>query len=500
MSNNINQCIYDKINSLASNWYKDDLGRDLYNYGNLSIGHLIESSAIFFFSSIYREYYSHIKRSKMGEKIFYNEKEHPIRLMMKNLFTDLIEINNSVSPSGDVLDREFNFVPGKKIISKFLLILQKPLLLVQKRKPILYLSDWTYSTLEQKNNNSRFLNSKNLRIGAYLNTTKHYLDIAELYIPLHIDKNQILERLILCNNKMQIDIQYELLELFADYIFTYFNKNRSFFIKVLATYEEMLDRYKPDFVVFPGELYEPYILIRSLCEKKGIKSIFMLDGFSLFSYYPNFKNNENTDFIFSKYIAFGQLSFQEYLKRGLDYKKIQIKKWPVLYNYDENNKRTKIFDCIVMTWIPFANNPEVDIDSPKQNIIDVVELLEKIGFKKIAIKIKHTSEEKYINKILKSKYNKISILKGPLYKHLYKSDIIIGGISSAVVEARYCNIPYFIYEPISNGYPNSLLFNSTILSRNLIARTIEELHNNILNKISIMVVEKIKLIHNDSEK
>ena len=74
--------------------------------------------------------------------------------------------------------------------------------------------------------------------------------------------------------------------------------------------------------------------------------------------------------------------------------------------------------------------------------------------------------------------------------------MIIGGLSSAIAEARYCDIPYYIYEPIHNGYPDSLLFNSSILSREIVARNINELDNNIKKDMSIMIIDKTYLIHN----
>ena len=489
--------VYNEISEFALNWYRDENGTDLYENEGVSVGQLISCAAVVFFASIYREYYYFKDNYSADEPIIYNEQEHPIRLLIARKLSNNFRIDNYVPASGEVLDRKHGAVPAYRKASNYISYLQYPILpFLRKRK--LYLRDWTYSTLEKKTyQNNIFVNSTNIFKGAYLRDSKKYRTASEKYLPVELDEDKVKQSLFSWNKKMTCSLPEELVSLFSDYIILYYNQNRNFFVSVIALYEELFTRYKPGIVVFPGELYEPYVLIRSICQLKGIKSEFMLDGFPFFIYYPHFKDRYNENYCFDHFIAYGPSTRKDYLAKNVPPEKISLCKWPVFDRYDEIGPYMPIYDCIIMTWIPFNNNPLARLDIQSEILDKVLTLVRSKGYSKIAIKVKHVMEIKYLIPLLKNKQG-IDLLEGPMYKHLKKAKMIIGGISSAIAEARYCDIPYYIYEPLHNGYPDILIFNSILHSRKLVARTIEQLDYNLNINMSMMNIDKKLLFHDAS--
>ena len=67
----------------------------------------------------------------------------------------------------------------------------------------------------------------------------------------------------------------------------------------------------------------------------------------------------------------------------------------------------------------------------------------------------------------------VDILEGSLLKYINHSKRVIGGISSAVGEFSYNKIPYYIYEPESNGYDKEVISSLTINAE--VYRTPEQL-------------------------
>jgi hypothetical protein len=491
--------VYNEISEFALNWYRDENGTDLYENEGVSVGQLISCAAVVFFASIYREYYYFKDNYSADKPITYNEQEHPIRLLIARKLSNNFRIDNYIPASGEVLDRKHGAVPAYRKASNYISYIQYPIIPFLKNRK-LYLSDWTFSMLEKKNvKKDIFTNSINIFKGAYLRYSENYIKYAEKYLPSSLDENKIKNSLISRSKMLSLFLPDELISLFCDYIMLYYKQNRAYFISVIALYEELIVRYKPHSVVFPGELYEPYILIRSICKLRKVKTIFMIDGFPLFVYYPHFKDKHNCNYCFDQFISFGIGMDNDFLTKKIDQQQIIKQKWPVFERYDYIERKQGVYDCIIMTWIPLNTNPHASLDRQNEILENVLILAKSKGYSKIAIKIKGAVEKKYVLPLIENEPS-IVMLEGPLYKHLKKAKMIIGGVSSAIAEARYCDVPYYIYEPIHNGYPDSLLFNSSILSREIVARNIDELENNIKTNMSVMNIDKTFIIHNPSKK
>jgi hypothetical protein len=108
--------------------------------------------------------------------------------------------------------------------------------------------------------------------------------------------------------------------------------------------------------------------------------------------------------------------------------------------------------------------------------------LRELEITRIAIKLKVEAERHYVQSVLDELNLKADILVGKFNKVLGKTNAVIGGISTAVAESAFVGIPYFVYEPLENGYLDEWVNSSVVISRESIARNSEELRNLIMEK------------------
>ena len=484
-----NKIVYANVRKLIFNWFRDDKGIDKSIVSGISLGNLISCSAVIYTASIYKEYMKFQYKFQNEGTIRLNKNEHPLRQMVAQ------KTDKNFSPNDDTkveenffpLTREFVHVYGKKQISGFLSSIQWPFLGLTKQPDKLYLNDWTYGNLKREKKNSLFLNSKNIINGAYtsnsLMTTKPIIKL----LPDKLDKGGLLNGLLLQNSMLHIPFSRELIDLYADYTVFYYNKYKDHFNEILNTYAELLKRYNPKSVVFPGEHFEPFVLIKGLCEEMGISTEFMLDGYSLFPINPILKNKKNSSDHFDKYIAFSNANRAHFIMKGVSSEKIEVIKWPVFTYYDQYLGEENIFDFIIMTWQVNDGNPS-NSGTSFDVLEEVIILLRRLDFRNIAIKVKSPKEIKEVNKILKKLNVHAEILTGHAYKHLMKGRKIIGGISSAVAEASYCNRPYYIYERNDLGNNNYVFNDSLYLNESLVARKLKRLEANIYSNNSALSI------------
>jgi len=478
--------IYNNLQNLIFNWFRDSKGIDRSIENGISIGNLISCSSVIFFNQIHRHYKSFNNEFNRNGFIDLSAKDHPLRLMVAKKIDHNFITNNSSVIYDDFfpLTREFKNVYEKKNVSQLLSILQLPFLNFLKRPEKLYLNDWTYENLKNKSKNKIFLNSKNIFNGAYTSLNINKIESLNL-LPKTLDKTFLSNGLYSVNSKLNNPFSNELIEIFIEYTEFYYSKNIDFFNETILVYDELINRYKPKKIVFPGELFEPFVIIKALCDKKGVLTEFMLDGFSLFPTYPILNNKANEIYDYNKLIAFSKSNKNHFISKGIDQEKIDIIKWPVFKSYDDNLNNKKLYDWIIMTWVPNETSP-----SYSKSFINILEevllLLIKLNYTKFAVKIKSAVEKKYVERILKNNNIKADILQGLSIMHLKKGKNIIGGISSAVAEACYCNIPYYIYERNDLGNNEYIFKNSLCINETYISRNIFELKNNIKDKRSLL--------------
>jgi hypothetical protein len=80
-----------------------------------------------------------------------------------------------------------------------------------------------------------------------------------------------------------------------------------------------------------------------------------------------------------------------------------------------------------------------------------------------------------------------------MQEHLLNTRMMVGGLSTGIVEAFNLNLPYYIYEPLENGYSDKSL-ESRALNPERIARTLAELRENILSKRQTVIRSREELL------
>ncbi|MDC0215443.1 hypothetical protein OAK14_02155, partial [Candidatus Marinimicrobia bacterium] len=127
------------------------------------------------------------------------------------------------------------------------------------------------------------------------------------------------------------------------------------------------------------------------------------------------------------------------------------------------------------------------------------------GLKKIAVKLKpgrwkYLQNQSLYNFIIEKNYNKslnvsVDMIEGQLHQIIDKTNFIIGGISTAVFEACYREIPFYIYEPLENGKPDELIKSSKIYNLKSISRKLSELEKKIINNKQSLISNRDYMIN-----
>ena len=93
----------------------------------------------------------------------------------------------------------------------------------------------------------------------------------------------------------------------------------------------------------------------------------------------------------------------------------------------------------------------------------------------------------------------VEFLTGPFFQHVNSTDLVIGGISSAIAEAMLHDIPYLIFEPLDNGYSSKVLRESSLLDDNRVARSSDELLQLILEGRPSILINKVSYLWSSGE-
>ena len=260
-------------------------------------------------------------------------------------------------------------------------------------------------------------------------------------------------------------IDTRLIMLFHECLENNYMRNKNILIKAYQYYWQFLNTYNPKAIILPGERMDFYVILSQLCQKYKIPTYLLVDGFP-FSYHRirSLKDKFNKNYLISKVFVQGNIPVKNrntITDLGADIVPVTA---PITCIYKQIAKRERLYDAIVMTYIHNDSNPKARPDLCVKIILDIINLLNELGKTKIAIKVKGEIDCKYIEQFIESHFtsNKPIILKGMFYEHIGVSDIIVGGVSTAIAECVLFETPYFIYEPESNGYTEEFFTNGII--------------------------------------
>jgi len=196
---------------------------------------------------------------------------------------------------------------------------------------------------------------------------------------------------------------------------------------------------------------------------------------------PCLTTDEGTPMV-TKYIAFGQAGYDCFRAGGILESHISDPIFaPLLTLYEKDCVNLGV-EVVVLSYCADDEILSGRRDYRFQIMIDVVSLLLKKGYNKVTIKIKSEEERDFTEKILRinNVIHKVKVISGTFKDIICDAKMVIGPMSSAMAEALYCGVSYFIYLPIETGVTQTnTTYNPAIISSS-IASNLEELSENIL--------------------
>ena len=501
---------YNIVVHMSLHWFRDQYGNDLSFNKGISIGNIIARRLLSAFANDYRNYYIIKNLLSNYNLIFASSNESDSFKRISDMFRDRIKwYTPSIAEDITFISPDpertlfFNF-PRVHPLSPIARSIQKPFISILKKRPILNITDWSSIEIIKKRNDTLFLNSLLPWTGYYYNLNKEYLLEANQIFIDEIDTevlnpDHIKYRL----EKILNGIDEELLKYFCKLVQLEYKNGIEIFKRAYALFKEAFNYYTPKLIVIPGETHFAYVIAAQLARKMEIKTALVVDGCQLIVDNSLFyKDQKNENFIFDKFVAFGQTHKDLLVSSGINEKNCILCFPPVLNNHKKSNQQLK-YDCIIMAYYPVQLNPDSRWDKRGNSIIDIILILLGLGYKKIALKIKlgHLSDEHYYYRsILEMNdiVDKIEFITGHLYEHIGETNLAIGDISTAAIEFTYHNIPYYIYEPFENGVTDDMINSTPLFNRKSISRTPTELENNLANHFPSIISNYDKMFDGTS--
>lgn len=287
----------------------------------------------------------------------------------------------------------------------------------------------------------------------------------------------------------------ELLDLVSVAMTTRYRSNRNYFVSTASSYMDMLNFYSPSELVVGSESYEPYLIAAHLAKDLGIKVSWLVDGYPVLDVEKRIGQTSVGPAMFDRVYAVACQHQHRILKNKPELQEVVTIFPPSLDSHVLNAGAEKLFDAIIMTWIPNDLGMDGRNGSRPCTLLDALNVATDAGLERLAIKIKHHTEREWLLPILESSgyANKVALLEGPFSDHVKSAQRVIGGISSAVGEAAYHGVPYYVYEPVANGYNAEQLASAVILVEGGVARTPLELRE-LLNKPKGSVIDNKQLL------
>tara|TARA_B110001469_G_C9642313_1_gene323333 strand:- start:2534 stop:3649 length:1116 start_codon:yes stop_codon:yes gene_type:complete len=344
--------------------------------------------------------------------------------------------------------------------------------------------DWTY--LGQKNKNYLYQNSLNIFNSFYYKDIDKKND-GETPKPVSINTDAI--QSLLDKYNIEPNDSYNLLTLIQDIISIEYNASIKVLEQQYFVMENLINYYKPSKVIIPDDGgYAAYNMLMQVTSKSKIETVTVLDGYPMFLDVDQIRIKEDgTSPLVKNYATMGSLNHEMVGNVYPKFNRVFIKA-PLLSYLSNKVKPKTIYDAVIMMPVPDAMNPNYRWDMKNRYIFDVINCLKLMKIDKIAVKIKpgpNMNDIKFLQDyFIKNNVDNVEFIQGFGYEAISKSSIVVGYLGTSVYESLIMKTPYFIYEPIYCGLTNNTM-NNSIINNDYIARNIEDLSENILNKRNI---------------
>lgn len=273
-----------------------------------------------------------------------------------------------------------------------------------------------------------------------------------------------------------------LLAAMQEYIFDNFYGAYCFYSNVLMSFNSL----KPEVVLLCADGHEIHVLIAQAAKRFDCTTAYVPHGLTDFGYRQH-KSDEYK--IFDYFLALGKKDILDYKAQGAKDQAIRISSFPYFARFlPLADKRTKkgYKKALILPLDYHTGSPGAKIGSSFDFIVGAVGVLAGLGVDVAGVKAR--CKESLWNfglasKCLKVNNRDIAIITGyDSFPEAVKDvDIVVGPISSAVIEAGLLGIDYYIYAPLEN-YSGCHSIHKGIFEIANCSSSMEGLRSNIINK------------------
>jgi len=465
-----------QVREFAVGWYRDTQGIDQTEFGGISVGSTLSSLIWQATGSILRCSLRFDESLRLGATPTLWRDATPLERRVAHNYgvVSSLQANWSLVPQLDelVISQQMLNVPfSAKVVQKIQAAFHSHLAFPKH----LWIADWLTHHVSRADPLGTVLYRKSFHRSAIPHTNSAARSQAESYFPKDLDLLFNNQRLIEFLAREEFEWPNFAVTALCGYVQDTYRSVRELLVEASAQILSMLEFYSPSTVFLPGDTIETWNLWYQFCQLLHIKTVMYMDGYAVIPFLPLLKDSRNSSWLVKEIAAYGSAQADMYQKNDYPRSQIEVVRPPFIMHQQKLRYRPAEFDAIVLTWTHLNINPYSDSHSPATTLASVLHTLRKCGKKKIAVKVRYPGELPYVREILKNVGSDAVVLEGYLWQHLERSNLFIGGISTALAEVSAKKKRYVVFEPEENGYTDLQIGRATVISRKTIARDTCEL-------------------------
>jgi len=500
--------------TMSKLWYRNNAGIDQTVFGGISIGSSLEGSIELAFATCLRYYDAmyfwkdrlselvvseaeselfKIVAAEFGSFISYRPAESNEKLLLTHF--EQRDVSKIRLPSGEAVYR---------LAHRLMRILS---MTIRPRKEsgqetVLVIGDWTNKNrIDFSQKTYKYTNRWSLKGGAFLVRSPTRRRIYLSILPSEFNDELIRTNVETRLDAMNISNARQIASILTKVTNHLYLRSRYALADMCAVTSELIDFYQTSELELTSDRYEPFAVAVQIASAKGIHVRIVGDGHdSAGLSSPRLRNSDNTSFLVDEFCVAGSGCAQRILRQSSLRDMITVIDSPMLSIYKEliDKPYDVKFSVIIMTWIPRNDRVAGLPDSPFETLFRALEIaLEKFSGC-IGIKIKHELERPYVELCVQqlNATERVKILTGYFYEHIFDTRLVIGGISTAVAECMIVDVTYIVFEPHNNGYDDEDIFG--VLSpfgRDLVARNEQQLRKLVEEPTSSVIITREEMLY-----
>lgn len=493
-----------EVEYLVKHWYRDASGRDRYGRDGVSFAQVIGGSTWIALASLCREYAAITGWLSRCGKVAVSVRETQRFLNVAGIFGDQVlhydpqhERRSLIETCNDRPLNTDGYPLHCQPKARVARLLAAPRRWFGATRDTLYINDWTFRDLVAADHSGLTLFGRSVNKGAFPLLSSDRIAAAEAAFEAQKADSVTAADLAHVLARFGAEWSPTLLALAEAEIRTRYRGLRAYLVRCHALFSDLLDTYRPCRIVLSGESLEPHTLLMQMARARSIEVWFLNDGYLPtvpIGVPPALRRGNGHEWLISKILAYGRASAEQLQISGFPGERIFLIPPAFLSNIRQSADDAVVWDATIATWFPNHLNPESREEWTCRMTCEVAELLLLLGYSRVAVKVKHPPEGEVYRELQRRGMlsSAVTVIWEPFQKHLSATRLVVGGLSTGVLEAFNAGVPYFIYEPFENGYSNDCI-RSRVIDPRLVARTLPELRANMISARQAVVRERQEL-------